>query len=90
MTEEHIFNILGKAVLMTLLLAGPPVICAVLLGLSVSLFQALTQLQEQSLSMAVKFVAVLLVGFVSLKIVGGDFLEFSNQLFTGFPKWTSR
>jgi len=49
----------GRDLLMTAMwLAGPPVLCSLVVGLTVSLLQTLTSIQEQTLSFAPRIVAV--------------------------------
>ncbi|GAB2722009.1 flagellar biosynthesis protein FliQ [Paenibacillus thermoaerophilus] len=60
MSTEMIIQIAGEAVL-TVLKAGAPLLgLALILGLAVSIFQATTQIQEQSLAFVPKIIAVLL------------------------------
>ena len=58
-------NDLARELLMTtLLLAGPVLVVGLIVGLAVSLFQALTSVQEQTLSLIPKMFAVMLVVLV--------------------------
>ena len=61
MTEELVMQ-LGHNALMTMVsLAGPVLIAAMLVGIIVSVFQAITQINEQTLTFIPKMVAVILV-----------------------------
>lgn len=81
MTEEFIIELAQRALLTLLLTAGPMLGLGLLVGLAVSLFQATTQIQEQTLTFIPKIIAVLgsivIFGPWMLKTV----LEFTNQLF---------
>ncbi|ACB84993.1 flagellar biosynthesis protein FliQ [Natranaerobius thermophilus] len=60
MTEEFVLH-LGREALITVLLAAAPMLAsALIVGLMVSIFQATTQIQEQTLAFVPKIVAVLL------------------------------
>jgi flagellar biosynthetic protein FliQ len=61
MTEELVMQ-LGHNALMTMVyLAGPVLIAAMMVGIVVSVFQAITQINEQTLTFIPKMVAVILV-----------------------------
>ena len=66
MTEVDVFDVLREAVIATLLVAGPIMAVGLVVGLLVSLFQALTQLQEASLAFVPKILAI----FVALLVFG--------------------
>ena len=66
MSSETIVRILREGLLMILLLSGGPMLASMLVGFMVSLFQATTQIQEQTLSYVPKLVAV----FLTLMILG--------------------
>jgi flagellar biosynthetic protein FliQ len=66
MTAELIIRIAREALILVLLISGGPMLAGMLVGFLVSLFQATTQLQEQTLSYVPKLVAV----FLSLIILG--------------------
>lgn len=51
---------------LTLLIAGPLLLVGLVVGLAVSVFQALTSVQEQTLSIVPKMFAVVLVGLLLL------------------------
>jgi flagellar biosynthesis protein FliQ len=63
MTGETVIAIAERAIWVILLASGPLLIVALMTGLSVSIFQATTQIQEQTLAFVPKIVAVL-VGII--------------------------
>jgi len=71
--------------LMVLLLSGGPMLASMMVGFMVSLFQATTQIQEQTLSYVPKLVAV----FVTLMIMGpwilSQAVRFTAVLFETIP-----
>ncbi|MBU0905210.1 MAG: flagellar biosynthesis protein FliQ [Planococcaceae bacterium] len=60
MTGEMVIAIAERAIWVVLLTSGPLLILALVTGLLVSIFQATTQIQEQTLAFVPKIVAVLL------------------------------
>lgn len=63
MSSEFVLSLAEKGIYTILLVAGPLLILALGIGLLVSVFQATTQIQEQTLAFIPKIVAVL-VGLV--------------------------
>ena len=59
MTPELVMSLGRQAVEMTLILAGPLLLSALVVGLIVSIFQAATQINEQTLSFIPKLIATL-------------------------------
>ncbi|HZW68220.1 MAG TPA: flagellar biosynthesis protein FliQ [Pseudogracilibacillus sp.] len=60
MGQEFVLNLAERGIMTILLVAGPILILALAVGLLVSIFQATTQIQEQTLAFIPKIVAVLL------------------------------
>jgi len=60
MTSEFIIGLAGRAVYTSLLASAPMLILALVVGLIISVFQATTQIQEQTLAFVPKIIAVLL------------------------------
>ena len=89
MYATEIYQLSYQALLLILLLSAPPILISTLLGLTVAVFQAATQLQEQTLSFMVKLFAVIMV----LMLMGGwlsaQIMQFTNNIFINFPKWAS-
>ena len=89
MYESQISQLSYQALLLILILSGPPILISMTFGLSVAIFQAATQIQEQTLSFTVKLVAVIMTlifmgGFLSAQI-----MQFANNIFVNFPKWNT-
>jgi type III secretion protein S len=74
-----------KALLLTLWLSLPPIVVASVVGTLFSLFQALTQIQEQTLSFAIKLIAVGLTLYLTARWVGGEIFNYTVLLFDTFP-----
>lgn len=61
MSELAIMTIVKKALVTGLLVAGPILIISLVVGLIISIFQATTQIQEQTLTFVPKLIAIILV-----------------------------
>lgn len=86
MTEEFVVR-LGQDALTTMLLVSAPILgLGLIVGLLVSIFQATTQIQEQSLSFIPKILAVL----GSIVVFGpwmlGLLLDFTRNLYVNIPQ----
>ncbi len=74
-----------QALLLTLWLSLPPIVVASVVGILFSLIQALTQIQEQTLSFGVKLVAVGITLYLTARWVGGEIFNYTVMLFDKFP-----
>ena len=78
---SDISRLTSDALLLTLILSLPPILVATLVGLVVSLLQAVTQIQEQTLSSAVKLIAVTLVLLGLAHWLGGELYRYTLRIF---------
>mgnify|MGYP000932319789 FL=1 len=85
MTPEIVMDIGRQAVEMTLLLSAPLLLAALVIGLIVSVFQAATQINEQTLAFIPKlvgmFLVLLLAGAWMLQLM----VEYVRRLFESIP-----
>jgi flagellar biosynthetic protein FliQ len=76
------------AVWTVLVASGPAVLAAMIVGVTIALIQALTQVQEMTLTFVPKIVAILVTIGISAPFVGGQISLFANLVFsrvqTGF------
>ncbi len=79
MNAEQVFDILREAMIVTLIISGPPMAIGLVVGVVISLVQAMTQIQEMTLT----FVPKLIVLFVTM-IVFMPFMLASISKFTEF------
>lgn len=61
MTQNQILYIAKEALGIAIIVGGPILIASLLVGLVVSIFQAMTQIQEQTLSFIPKILAIVLI-----------------------------
>ncbi|MBX2838387.1 MAG: type III secretion system export apparatus subunit SctS [Gammaproteobacteria bacterium] len=85
MLGSDVLQITQEALWMILLLAGPPVVVAAIVGILIAFFQAATQLQEQTFQYAAKFFAIALTLFIMSGLMGRTLFRFADRLFTEFP-----
>ncbi|AMB24066.1 flagellar biosynthetic protein FliQ [Bacillus subtilis subsp. subtilis] len=87
MSSEFVISMAEKAVYVTLMISGPLLAIALLVGLIVSIFQATTQIQEQTLAFIPKIVAVLLalIFFGPWKL--STILSFTTELFSNLNRF---
>ena len=78
MDSDAVLHIGREALLLTLILSALPVLAAMLVGLLVSVFQAATQIQEQTLTFVPKIIAT----FAVLAIGGAWMLQQLSQFTT--------
>jgi flagellar biosynthesis protein FliQ len=77
---------LGRQALWTMLIIGSPMLVAgMIVGLVIGLFQALTQIQEQTVSFVPKIVVMLLVLSISLPWLIAQMVHYTTQLIAGIP-----
>lgn len=87
MSEGMIVNLGRDAVLTVLMVAGPMLVAGLVVGLLVSLFQATTQIQEQTLVFIPKIVAVLLAAVVFGPWMMKTIVEFAARVISESPNW---
>jgi flagellar biosynthetic protein FliQ len=78
-------TILQQSLYLVILVSAPPVLMALLVGVLVAVFQATTQLQEQTLSFAPKLVSVLGVLALAGPWIGSQLVRFTYHVFDQFP-----
>jgi flagellar biosynthesis protein FliQ len=86
MTPETIMTIAQRALEITLLLAMPLLLAALVIGLLIGIFQAATQINESTLSFIPKLVGMavtlMLAGPWMLKVL----VSYTQELFASIPK----
>lgn len=78
-------SVMTKALLLTLWLSMPTILVASIVGVLFSLVQALTQIQEQTLSFAVKLISVGVTLYLTAHWMGGEIFNYAAMLFAAFP-----
>ncbi|MFD6438703.1 flagellar biosynthesis protein FliQ [Peribacillus sp. NPDC060186] len=81
MSAEFVIDVAEKGIYMVLIIAGPLMLIALFVGLLVSVFQATTQIQEQTLAFVPKIVAVLLALILLAPWMLSHLLSYANEIF---------
>ncbi len=88
MTPEYVLALGREAVMLTLMVSGPMLIFGLLVGLVVSILQAVTQVHEMTLTFIPKIVAVAIALVVFLPWMITIVVDFTRTLFTSIPSLT--
>jgi flagellar biosynthetic protein FliQ len=89
MSHTLIVDLARNAIMLALLIAGPMLAVALLVGLTVSVLQAVTQIQEQTLAFVPKLVAVCSVFLLALPWVLQLLVKYTAELFRSLPSLAS-
>lgn len=85
--QEYVMAVAKQALFLSLIITAPPVMVALLVGLTISIVQATTQIQEMTLTFVPKLVAVI----TALAIAGPwmlvQLITFANAILTSFPTY---
>ncbi|MEJ2611600.1 MAG: type III secretion system export apparatus subunit SctS [Candidatus Thiodiazotropha sp.] len=84
MYDTEIIKITQQSLWLVLVLAGPPVIVAALVGIFIAFIQAATQLQEQTFQYAAKFFAIIVTIFITASLAGTTLYHFADRIFSNF------
>jgi flagellar biosynthetic protein FliQ len=85
MNQDTVVNLATQAMGLGLKVAGPLLLAALLVGVLVSVFQAVTQIQEQSLSLVPKIAAVAVVIVVLGPWMLGQLVSYTTELYNSIP-----
>jgi flagellar biosynthesis protein FliQ len=85
MTAEQAIEMTRSAVGLTLLMGAPIMLIAVIVGLSISVMQAVTQLQDQTLSFVPKIIAMALAALFFFPWMVHQMIEYAAAVFTNVP-----
>lgn len=89
MSDTQVIHLGREAITTVLLVAAPLLGFALGVGLLVSLFQATTQIQEQTLVFIPKIIAVFVAALVFGPWMLRTLVEFARNLIVGLPSWVN-
>lgn len=88
MNEADALSIVQSAIWTIIIASGPAVGAAMAIGILIAFFQALTQIQEITLTFIPKILAILIVTTITGSFIGSQILAFTNEVYgkitTGF------
>ncbi len=82
MSENMVMGIIKDAIQTGLIIAAPILIISILVGLIISIFQATTQIQEQTLTFVPKLIAIAVVGLITGSWMLHQLVNFTERMFT--------
>ncbi|EOA05563.1 flagellar biosynthetic protein FliQ [Herbaspirillum sp. BH-1] len=85
MTPETVMTMGRQAIEVTLLIAAPMLLTALAIGLLVSIFQAATQINEQTLAFIPKLVGVFLAMIIAGPWMLSIIMDYMHNMLTGIP-----
>ena len=89
MSHAQIVDLARNAILLSLLVAAPMLAVSLGIGLAVSIFQSVTQIQEQTLAFLPKLVGVSAIFLVALPWMVQLLVKFTSELFRGLPQFAA-
>ena len=90
MNDADVTEIAVQTMVLAAKVAAPILLTALLVGFMISLFQAATQIQEQTLSFVPKMIAVAIALLVTGNWTLGELVDFTHQLFAMLPHLLGR
>ncbi len=81
MTAEQVLDVAREAIIVLIKLGAPVMLVALLVGLVVALLQALTQMQEMTLSFVPKILAIFLTVLLALPFMTAVLVDFGEEMF---------
>jgi flagellar biosynthetic protein FliQ len=87
MSVDFIVGIMAETVRVALMVSAPVLFVGLVVGVVISLFQAVTQVQEMTLVFVPKIVACLIVLVAALPWMINLLLSFTHNLFTNIPNY---
>jgi len=84
MGQAQLLDYAQKCLILVLQLSLVPICVATVIGIIVSLLQALTQIQEQTLGFAVKLIAISITIMAAASWMGGELLLYTQDIFAHF------
>ena len=85
MSPNEAIDLVRDAILMSLVVGSPRLVIGMLVGLAIGLIQALTQIQDQTVSTVPKLVAMTLAIVVCLPWLTDRMLEYTSNLLQEIP-----
>ena len=86
MGTDTVLEITREAMKLAILLSAPMLICGLLVGLTVNVFQAVTQITENTLQFVPKILAMILALFVFSPWMLDLITDFASHMFETIPQ----
>ena len=87
MTTDTVVGLMAETIRITLMVAAPMLIVGLIVGVLISLFQAVTQIQEMTLVFVPKIVAVMITMVAALPWMISLMMTFTQNIFANIPAY---
>ena len=87
MTTDFVVGLMAEAIKLMLLISAPVLIVGLVVGVAISLFQAVTQIQEMTLVFVPKIVAVMVVLVAALPWMINLLVTYTHNLIVNIPMY---
>ena len=87
MSEDLVMQIAAETLKTMMLIAGPMLIAAMTIGIIVSVLQAITQINEATLTFIPKMIAIILVLVVMAPWMMEVLQGYAGEIFGNFSEW---
>ena len=84
MNETQAIEFVRETLTLMLMLSLPVLAAALIVGLVISILQAVTQIQEQTLSFVPKIIGMGVVAIIAMPWIVAKILEFASRMFSGY------
>jgi len=89
MSQEIVLEIANRAIMTTLIISAPLLLAGLIVGLLVSILQAVTQIHEMTLTFIPKILAIVITLLLMLPWMIGKFVTFTINLFGSIPTFSN-
>ena len=76
-------DLVRQALYLALIISAPMLLIGMAVGIVISLFQAVTQIQEQTLTFVPKIAAMIVAAVVLMPWIGQQLLDYASHMFSG-------
>jgi len=87
MTTDFVMGLMVEAIKVALLVSAPVLLVGLVVGIAISLFQAVTQIQEMTLVFVPKIVAVMVVLVAALPWMINIMVTYTHNLISNIPMY---
>ena len=87
MTPDLLLGLAGETMKVTLLVSAPILLVGLAVGIAISVFQAVTQVHEMTLTFVPKIIAVMLALLVAAPWMLDMLVGFTHNLFSNIPNY---
>ena len=86
MTPEQIVGVGKEALFVAIQIAGPILLISLVLGLIISIFQAVTQIQEMTLTFVPKLAALVVIVLLAGKSIAAVMINYTTRVIETLPE----